>query len=101
MSTGPRFLTINDVGDTLNVSPRQVRALLAAGDLRGIQIGGRGEWRIEDVELESYIARQYEQTDARQRGIDHSAGSHDSDSAEEQDSQPPRTAIADGNPNEV
>ena len=31
---------------------------------RGIQIGGRGQWRIEDVELEGYISRQYEQADA-------------------------------------
>ena len=29
----PRFLTITDVGDVLNVSPRQVRSLLASGDL--------------------------------------------------------------------
>ena len=60
----PRFLTLTDVAEVLNVTVRQVYALVRAGDLRGIQIGGRGQWRIEDVELEGYISRQYEQADA-------------------------------------
>ncbi len=60
----PRFLTLADVAEVLNVTVRQVYALVRAGDLRGIQIGGRGQWRIEDVELEGYISRQYEQADA-------------------------------------
>ncbi len=59
----PRFLTLADVADVLNVTVRQVYALVRNGDLRGIQIGGRGQWRIEAVELEDYIARQYARTD--------------------------------------
>jgi excisionase family DNA binding protein len=55
----PRFLTLADVAEVLNVTVRQVYALVRSGDLRGIQIGGRGQWRIEAVELEDYIARQY------------------------------------------
>jgi excisionase family DNA binding protein len=55
----PRFLTLADVGEVLNVTVRQVYALVRSGDLRGIQIGGRGQWRIEAVELEDYITRQY------------------------------------------
>lgn len=54
-----RFLTVSDVAETLKVDPRVVRNLLATGELRGIQVGGRGLWRIEAVELEDYIARQY------------------------------------------
>lgn len=58
-----RFLTLADVADVLNVTVRQVYALVRSGDLRGIQIGGRGQWRIENSELEEYIARQYARTD--------------------------------------
>lgn len=64
MATSPRFLTLPDVAEVLNVTVRQVYALVRSGDLRGIQIGGRGQWRIENSELEDYIARQYARTDA-------------------------------------
>lgn len=64
MSASPRFLTLPDVAEVLNVTVRQVYALVRSGDLRGIQIGGRGQWRIENTELEDYIARQYARTDA-------------------------------------
>lgn len=57
--TGPRFLTLADVAEILNVTVRQVYALVRSGDLRGIQIGGRGQWRVENDQLEQYIARQY------------------------------------------
>ena len=62
-SSVPRFLTLADVSEVLNVTVRQVYALVRGGDLRGIQIGGRGQWRIENSELEDYIARQYARTD--------------------------------------
>lgn len=61
--TNNRFLTLADVADVLNVTVRQVYALVRIGDLRGIQIGGRGQWRIENTALEDYIAKQYERTD--------------------------------------
>ena len=57
-----RFLTLTDVAEILNVTTRQVYALVRTGDLRGIQIGGRGVWRVENSELESYISRQYERS---------------------------------------
>lgn len=63
MAASPRFLTLPDVAEVLNVTVRQVRALVHAGDLRGIQVGGRGAWRIESTELEDYIARQYARAD--------------------------------------
>lgn len=100
MSTAPRFLTINDVSDTLNVSPRQVRVLLASGELRGIQIGGRGEWRIEGVELENFIARQYDQTDARQQRADSTSGDN-SNRSQQEDTTSSQDLPADVDPNEV
>jgi excisionase family DNA binding protein len=62
--TSPRFLTLADVAEVLNVTVRQVYALVRSGDLRGIQIGGRGQWRIENDQLEDYIARQYARAEA-------------------------------------
>ncbi len=60
----PRFLTLTDVAEILATSTSQVYALVRSGELRGIQIGGRGQWRVETVELEKFIARMYEQSDA-------------------------------------
>lgn len=62
----PRFLTLADVAEVLNVTVRQVYALVRSGDLRGIQIGGRGQWRVENDQLEDYIARQYARADAHE-----------------------------------
>ncbi|KQO41891.1 MULTISPECIES: helix-turn-helix domain-containing protein [unclassified Aeromicrobium] len=60
MSDGsPRFLTLADVGEVLNVTVRQVYALVRSGELKGIQIGGRNQWRVEKDQLEDYIQRQY------------------------------------------
>jgi excisionase family DNA binding protein len=71
MSTpGPRFLTLADVAEVLNVTVRQVYALVRSGELRGIQIGGRGQWRIENDQLEDYISRQYARADHDAREAD-------------------------------
>jgi excisionase family DNA binding protein len=61
---GRRFLTLADVAEVLNTSVAQVRALVHAGELRYIQIGGRLQYRVEDVELEDYIQRMYARTEA-------------------------------------
>jgi excisionase family DNA binding protein len=57
-----RFLTLADVAEILNVSATQARALVRSGDLPAIQVGGRGQWRVETTKLEEYIARGYERT---------------------------------------
>ena len=57
-----RFLTLADVAETLNISASQTYALVRSGELPAIKIGGRGQWRVEASELESYIARMYEPT---------------------------------------
>jgi len=61
----PRFLTLADVEEVLNITATQAYALVRSGDLPAIQVGGRGQWRIESAELEAYIQRQYEATRAR------------------------------------
>jgi excisionase family DNA binding protein len=58
----PRFLSLTEVAEVLNISMSQVYALVRRGDLPAIKIGGRGQWRVEATALEAYIAEAYEQT---------------------------------------
>lgn len=62
MTQGPRFLTLADVAEILNVSSAQVYALVRGGDLPAVKIGGRGQWRVETAVLEEYIKRLYDDT---------------------------------------
>ena len=62
MEVSPRFLTLGDVAEILNTSMDQVYALVRRGELRGIKIGGRGQWRVESSALEEFIAAGYEAT---------------------------------------
>ena len=55
----PRFLTLDDVAEVLNVSWSQVYALVRRKELIAIQIGGRGQWRVEKDELERFIQQKY------------------------------------------
>lgn len=57
-----RFLLLSDVAEILNISDSQTYALVRSGELPAIKIGGRGQWRVETVQLEAYIQRAYEQT---------------------------------------
>ena len=62
--TAERFLTLADVAEILNISASQTYALVRSGDLKGIQIGGRNQWRVERTQLEDYIQRAYAETRA-------------------------------------
>lgn len=62
---GPRFLTLKDVQEELQISSSQALALVRSGELRAIQIGGRGQWRIERAMLEEFIAEAYRRADQR------------------------------------
>ncbi|WP_231988176.1 DNA-binding protein [Nakamurella panacisegetis] len=48
----------------LNNSLSQAYALVRCGDLQGIQIGGRNQWRVERSRLECYIEQAYQRTAA-------------------------------------
>lgn len=61
--TQPRFLTLSDVAEILSVSVAQARAMVRTGELPAIQVGGRGQWRVETSKLEEYIQRGYERTE--------------------------------------
>lgn len=58
----PRFLQLTDVAEVLNISSAQAYALVRSGELPAIKVGGRGQWRVEQSELEGYIQRMYSQT---------------------------------------
>lgn len=58
----PRFVPLSDVAETLSISASQAYALVRSGELRAIKIGGRGQWRVETTEIESYIQRSYKAT---------------------------------------
>lgn len=61
---GPRFLTITDVADVLNISTSQAYALVRNKEIEAIRVGGRGQYRIERARLEEYIERMYRETRA-------------------------------------
>ncbi|MEV4901799.1 helix-turn-helix domain-containing protein [Citricoccus sp. NPDC055426] len=74
----PRFLTLTDVAEELQISMAQTRALVRSGELPAIQIGGRGQWRVEQVKLDEYIADLYVQqaakTEARKASVSQTEG---------------------------
>lgn len=59
----PRFVPLSDVAEMLSISASQAYALVRSGELRAIKVGGRGQWRVEVSEIESYIERSYAATD--------------------------------------
>lgn len=59
-----RFLPLADVAEALSISASQAYALVRSGELPAIQVGGRGQWRVEASVLEDYIAGKYAQTRA-------------------------------------
>jgi excisionase family DNA binding protein len=61
----PRFLTLQQVADELNVSHSQVYALVRDRSLVAVKIGGRGQWRVERARLEEYIERLYREAETR------------------------------------
>jgi len=42
-------------------APKEVRQV-RSGELPAIQVGGRGQWRVEKSNLEEYIQQGYERT---------------------------------------
>lgn len=65
MASQPRFLTIDQVAEELNVGAPSIRALLKTGELRGIQVGASGVWRIGREDLETFVRAAYEKAAER------------------------------------
>jgi excisionase family DNA binding protein len=77
--TSQRFLLLEDVAEVLSTTRAQVYALVRSGDLPAIKVGGRGQWRVERVKLEEYIARAYTDTAAWVQANPLGAAAADSD----------------------
>jgi excisionase family DNA binding protein len=60
-------MTLRDVAQILSVSSAQAYALVRSGDLPAIQVGGRGQWRVEVTKLEEFINRLYDDASASLR----------------------------------
>lgn len=60
--TQPRFLTLAQVADELNVKQSLVQGLIRTGELRAFQVGRRGIWRIGRQDVEDYIHLAYRRT---------------------------------------
>jgi excisionase family DNA binding protein len=58
-----RFLRLDDVAEELTITYSQAYALVRRRELPAIQVGGRGQWRVERVKLGEYIARLDEESD--------------------------------------
>jgi excisionase family DNA binding protein len=78
--TEPRFLRLSDVAEILNISAAQTYALVRSGDLPAMKIGGRGQWRVERGQLETFIADAHAQT--REFVAAHPFGRDDADDRE-------------------
>jgi excisionase family DNA binding protein len=63
-----RFLTPAQAAEELNVKSNQIHALIKTGELRALQVGGRGMWRIGRCDIEDYIADAYRRTAERIAG---------------------------------
>ena len=87
----PRFLTLDDVAEILNVSWSQAYALVRRRELIAIQIGGRGQWRVEVDELERFIQQKY--AEARADAVPPEPGADDAaaDTAGDRADGPPAT----------
>ncbi|MCU1573313.1 MAG: excisionase family protein [Micrococcaceae bacterium] len=60
----PRFLTLADVAEQLQISSAAAYALVRSGELPAIQVGGRGQWRVEEAKFEEFIQQRYAATEA-------------------------------------
>ncbi len=63
MGAMARFLTLADVAEQLQISAAATYSLVRSGELPAIQIGGRGQWRVEETKFEEFIQGRYAATE--------------------------------------
>ncbi len=49
------LLTAREVADKLRVHRQVVKVWLRSGRLKGIKIGTRGDWRVSQEDLDTYL----------------------------------------------
>ena len=55
MQDKTKYLTVSDVADLLSIHPNTVRTKLKDGELKGIKLGDKAGWRIEQADLNEYL----------------------------------------------
>ncbi len=65
-----RFYTLPEVCEILNISMSQVRAMVKRGEIAAIQIGGRGQWRVEISKLEEFINAAYAKSEQHREQLE-------------------------------
>lgn len=64
----PRFMTLTDVAEELQISTAAVRTMVLKGELEAFQIGGRGQWRVDSEKFENFIEQLHQEQ--RQRVVE-------------------------------
>lgn len=54
------WLTVDEIAESLRVEGQTVRRWLRAGELRGINFGGKTGWRVRRPDLEAFIQHRFE-----------------------------------------
>ena len=68
----PRFLTLTDVVEQLQISAAACYSLVRSGELPAFQIGGRGQWRVEATKFDQFIEDRHAAAKAMLAGVDNS-----------------------------
>ncbi|MEW6031540.1 MAG: helix-turn-helix domain-containing protein [Bacillota bacterium] len=56
MADDKRLLSVAEVASLLGLHPKQLSAMLAAGEFPGTRVGrGRGVWRIRREDVDAYL----------------------------------------------
>ena len=48
-------LTLSEAAEILRLTRSTVLGLIRRGELEGFQIGGRGQWRLQEADLWNYV----------------------------------------------
>ena len=64
------LLTIQEVAETMKVSDSTVRRLIRRGRLAAYKVGDRGQLRVEERDLERYVAAQRVRVESEREGTD-------------------------------
>lgn len=56
IQTDTKYLTVEEVSDTLNIHPETTRRYLKKAQIKGFKLpGGAGDWRIASSDLQKFI----------------------------------------------
>jgi excisionase family DNA binding protein len=69
------MLTLRDIAETLKVSETTVRRMVRAGSLPAYKVGKRGQLRVREEDLESFLEKQRVISEAEGRDEEVSDGS--------------------------